>query len=293
MDRLFIRAWLLFVLGLVAVAVVGIRLTAPEATPEPAAVHTGTPPKENLLILIPAGEFSMGSEEGAYDEKPIRPVFLNAYQIQQYEVTQAQYAEFVRATGHRSPLMKKGMMGESPMPNMERFGNPNQPVVRVSWDDAGAYCQWKGMRLPTEAEWEKGARGEQPLSWPWGNDYQAGSGNFLGGEDGAVHTRVVGSYPQDRSPYGLYDMAGNAREWVQDGYEEAYYQHAPAQNPHGPLQGDLKVLRGASWNDSHISGRTSARMKMFPDYRDTSIGFRCARAPMEEAARSTAPNAGQ
>jgi formylglycine-generating enzyme required for sulfatase activity len=277
MDRLFIRAWLLFVLGLVAVAVIGIRLTAPKVTPERAAIHTETPPKENPLMLIPAGGFSMGSEEGAYDEKLMHAVFLDAYQIQQYEVTQAQYAEFVRATGNRSPLMKKGMMGERPMPNIEQFSNPNQPVVRVSWNDAAAYCKWKGMRLPTEAEWEKGARGEQPLSWPWGNDYQAGLGNFLGDEDGAVHTQVVGSYQQDRSPYGLYDMAGNAREWVQDGYEEAYYQHAPARNPQGPLQGDLKVLRGASWNDSHISGRTSARMKMFPDYRDTTIGFRCAR----------------
>ncbi len=278
MDRLFVRVCWLFVLGLVSVAVVGIRLTAPKGNPEGVRPQPASLPKENALIPIPAGTFSMGSDDGGYDEKPVRTVFLSAYEIQQYEVTQGQYAEFVRATAYRSPLKLKGMMGESPVPNIERFNDPNQPVVRVAWHDAVAYCQWQGLRLPTEAEWEKGARGQSGAPWPWGNHYRPGLGNFIGGEDGSLYTRNVGAYESDKSPYGLYDMAGNAREWIQDGYGESYYQHAPARDPQGPPLGDMKVLRGSSWNDSHISGRVSARMKMFSNYRDTTIGFRCARS---------------
>lgn len=270
MDRLFIKAWLFFVAFLVLVAIVGIRLTAPrdEEPSMPLAPISGFP-KENPMILVPAGEFFMGSNEDAYDEKPLHPVFLDAYRIHQYEVTQYQYAEFVKITKHRSPLSRY-------VKNIAHFSHPDQPAVYVSWEDADAYCRWRGERLPTEAQWEKAARGLRNTSWPWAEAYRPGLANFLGNEDQSVFPVIVGSYEKDKSRYGLYDVAGNIREWVSDWYEEGGYQHTPYQNPTGPSQGDMKVLRGGSWNDSPLSGRTTSRMKMFPDYRDTTIGFRCA-----------------
>ncbi len=230
------------------------------------------------MIEIPAGEFVMGSDDGAIDEKPVRRVYLDAYEIHQFEVTQAQYEPFVQATGHRSPLTRKGMSGrERPADGIQNFAHPDQPVVRVSWFDADAYCRWAGLRLPTEAEWEKAARGLDARPWPWEGDRKSGVANFIGGEDQAVYTATVGTFESDQSPFGLYDMAGNGREWVADWYSELYYTRAPADNPTGPKSGDFKALRGSSWNDSPLSGRTTSRMKMLPDYRDTTIGFRCAR----------------
>ena len=226
------------------------------------------------MIAIPAGEFIMGSLEGGFDEKPVRNVYLDAYEINQYEVSQFHYSEFVKATNHRSPLSRY-------VTDIDSFNDQNQPVVYVSWDDVEAFCRWRGERLPTEAEWEKAARGLQGSTWPWKGDHQSGFANFRGSEDGAAYTALIGFFEKDKSPYGLYDMAGNVREWVQDWYEEQYYKEAPSRNPKGPERGDVKVLRGGSWNDSFLTGRTSARLKMVPDYRDTTIGFRCAKSVEE------------
>lgn len=273
MDKLFIKAWLTFVACLSLAAIAGIIVTAPKED-DTVELHRGgesDAPKENPMILIPAGEFVMGSNDGGFDEKPPRSVFLDAYEINQYEVTQSQYAEFVKATRHRSALSRY-------VKNIESFNHQNQPVVYVSWDDAEAYCRWRGFRLPTEAEWEKAARGTDGSVWPWPGEFRPTFANFLGKDDQVVFTTLVGSFEKDKSPYGLYDVAGNAREWVQDWYEEQYYRKAPVRNPKGPEQGDVKTLRGGSWNDSSFSGRTTARMKMFPDYRDITIGFRCARS---------------
>ncbi len=280
MDRVGIYAALLFTLLLVAVAVLGIRLTARKESavvfPQTAGPSQPNPARPNPMIQIAAGTFTMGSDEGGIDEKPARRVSLDAFWIQQFEVTQAQYAAFVKATGHRSPLTRKGMSGkERPADHIQNFFHPNQPVVRVSWFDADAYCRWRGLRLPTEAEWEKAARGTDGRPWPW-EGARAAEANFIGDEDGSVYTAQVGTHTRDRSPYGLFDMAGNAREWVADWYDELYYPVAPPTNPHGPRTGDFKALRGSSWNDAALSGRTTARMKMFPNYRDTTIGFRCA-----------------
>ncbi|MBI3804427.1 MAG: SUMF1/EgtB/PvdO family nonheme iron enzyme [Nitrospirae bacterium] len=223
------------------------------------------------MVPVPAGEFTMGSEEGGFDEKPIHRVYVDAFKINQYEVTQAYYAEFVKATNHRSPLSRY-------VKNINYFNDQNQPVIYVTWEDADEYCRWRGERLPTEAEWEKAARGVDGSPWPWGKDSKPVFANFLGDGDPVHYTSVVGSFENDKSSYGLYDVAGNVREWVGDWYEEQYYRHSPARNPKGPDQGEMKSMRGGSWNDSPISGTTTARMKMFPDYRDTTVGFRCAQS---------------
>jgi formylglycine-generating enzyme required for sulfatase activity len=273
MDKLFIKAWLVFVAFLALAAIAGINLTAhkeEEGSVSLQRVGSTDMPKSNPMITIPKGEFIMGSLDGAIDEKPRRTVYLDAYQINQYEVTQFHYAEFVKATRHRSALSRY-------VKNIESFNHPNQPVVYVSWEDADRYCRWRGEHLPTEAEWEKAARGLQGATWPWPGELNAVFANFRGDEDKSNYTSIVGSYEKDKSPFGLYDMSGNAREWVQDWYEEQYYQRAPSQNPKGPDSGDMKAMRGSSWNDSSLMGRTTSRMKMFPDYRDITVGFRCAK----------------
>ncbi len=273
MDGLFIKAWFLFVAFLVAIAMLGIRLTAPkEETSIPISqLNPGDAPKNNPMITVPAGEFMMGSEEGGANEKPPHPVYLDTYRINQFEVMQAHYAEFVKAARHRSPLSRY-------VKNITHFNHPNQPAVYVSWEDAEAYCQWRGERLPTEAEWEKAARGIHGISWPWTGEYQVGFANFLGAADHAPYSAIVGTFHLDKSPFGLYDVSGNVREWVQDWYEEDYYPHSPRETPKGPATGTEKALRGSSWNDSRLSGRLSSRIKMVPDYRDITIGFRCAQS---------------
>ncbi len=275
MDKIFIRVWILFITFLCLIAITAIWVTTPKNEEEGEViaqkVKTSGTPKENPMVLIPAGEFIMGSEEGGFDEKPPHRVYIDAFEINQFEVTQFYYAEFVRATKHRSPFSRY-------LKNIELFNDQNQPVIYVTWEDADAYCRWRGERIPTEAEWEKAAKGVNPIAWPWGNESKPIFANFLGTEDQVHYTSIVGSFEHDKSAYGIYDMAGNVREWVQDWYEEQYYKHAPSRNPKGPEQGEMKTLRGGSWNDSALSGRTSARLKMFPDYRDTTVGFRCARS---------------
>jgi formylglycine-generating enzyme required for sulfatase activity len=270
MDSLFIKSWLLFVGFLVLVVVAGIRMTAPKEDHSTVLKSSGAP-IENPMITISSGEFILGSEDGGLDERPAHPVFLSAYAISQFEITQSQYQEFVKITGHRSALSRY-------VKNIERFNDMNQPVVYVSWLDAEKFCGWRGERLPTEAEWEKAAKGGRPQSWPWGNAPDSLYGNFLGGEDGSAYASFVGSFQKNKSEYGIYDMAGNAQEWVADWYDDYYYKTGPSRDPTGPDRGEQKVLRGGSWNDSHLAGRTTTRTRMFPDYRDTTTGFRCAKS---------------
>ncbi|MEK7286751.1 MAG: SUMF1/EgtB/PvdO family nonheme iron enzyme [Nitrospirota bacterium] len=269
MDKLFIRSWFLFVGLLSLVAYAGVRLSTPKQDTSVPLKSSGEP-IANAMILIPAGHFTMGSDEGGRNEKPIRQVFLDAFEINAFEITQSQYGEFVKATRHRSPLSRY-------VKDIERYNDMNQPVVYVNWLDAEAFCKWTGSRLPTEAEWEKAARGSSGITWPWGNDPQSSYGNFLGDADQNRYTAFVGSFQKDRSPYQIYDMAGNAQEWVADWYEPLYYEQGKTQNPKGPMRGTMKILRGGSWNDSYLSGRASARIGMVPDYRDTTVGFRCGR----------------
>ena len=278
MDKLFVRVYSLFILFFVGVGLLMIYLSPPShkteaflenpahLSPEPSQA-----PLENPMIVIPAGEFIMGSDDGGMDEQPKRTVYLDAFAIQKYEVMQYEYNEFVTATGHRKPLNRY-------VKNIEYFNHPNQPAIYVSWLDAYEYCKWRGFRLPTEAEWEKAARGTEGQSWPWTEDFEPVFANFKGDSDLGVFTTVVGSYEKDKSPYGIYDMAGNVREWVQDWYDGQYYSKGVMKNPLGPESGEEKVLRGSSWRDSLYSGRTSGRLKMIPGYRYEAVGFRCAKS---------------
>ena len=242
------------------------------------AIMERSQPFEPEMILIPASEFLMGSDpkkdKGAEDdEQPQHTLYLPDYYLAKTPVTNAQYAAFVQATSRRQPEHWKG--GNPP------GGKEDHPVVYVSWHDAAAYCHWladvtgKPYRLPSEAEWEKGARGSDGRIYPWGNRWDAERCNSV---EGSLHnTTPVGAYPEGASPYGLLDMAGNVWEWVADWYDSSYYSQSPGRNPPGPDSGELRVLRGGSWfYDPHIV-RSAHRGWLNPVARYYDVGFRCAR----------------
>ncbi|HTN43973.1 MAG TPA: formylglycine-generating enzyme family protein [Nitrospiria bacterium] len=228
------------------------------------------------MVFIPAGEFFMGSNDGSYDAKPVRMVYLDGFSIDKYEVTFAQFYQFIGLTGHRKPRLA-GYLSASVTEDIPLFIRAMNPVVGVSWDDAVEYCQWKGKRLPSEAEWEKAAKGTDKRKWPWGNEERSEYANLLG-DDGAPYTAPVNQFRKDVSPYGVYDLAGNAMEWVADWFNQDSYRILPVSNPLGVSSGESRVIRGASWNDSIKRAQTSIRFKMSPEYRDVTIGFRCAKS---------------
>ncbi len=217
------------------------------------------------MVWIPAGEFTMGSDGKIYAiEKPVHQVYLDGYWMYKNDVTVAQYRKFCTATGRQ-------------MPDAPNWGwQDNHPVVNVSWDDAKAYADWAGVALPTEAEWEKAARGTEGRIYPWGNEWDAVKCQFNKQE-----TAPVGSFPAGASPYGCLDMAGNVWQWCADWYGADYYSNSPSRNPTGPETAYWRVLRGGSWsNDSSAYLRASNRVSGAPSGRGGSIGFRCvSRSP--------------
>jgi formylglycine-generating enzyme required for sulfatase activity len=221
------------------------------------------------MLLVPAGEFVMGSNDGNGDEKPLHRLYLDDFYIDKYEVTNKLYAQFMQATRYEMPKYWK----------MNDLNGSNYPVVGVSWYDAQAYCAWAGKRLPTEAEWEKAARGIDGRNYSWGNQWYVKNVNSTGVMDGYAYTAPVGSFEQGKSPYGVYDMIGNVWEWVSDWYDEHYYQRSPTRNPQGPDTGLLKVLRGGSWQTDSEYDRTTTRQTRAPTYEWKNIGFRCAKTP--------------
>ena len=228
----------------------------------------GTASLREDMVLVPAGSFLRGYNGGGFDEKPESSVMLDAFWIDRYEVTYGAYTDFINATGHRKPLSRY-------VKHFEKLSATSQPAVYVSWEDADEYCRYRSARLPTEAEWEKAGRGTNGLLWPWGNQDKQGYAN-TGNLDPFEFTSPVGGFPKDKSPYGVYDMAGNAMEWVQDWYQEdAYKNNTP--NPTGPSDGFFKVIKGPSWGTIGNETRLTIRLKMIPEFRDTTIGFRCAK----------------
>jgi formylglycine-generating enzyme required for sulfatase activity len=253
------------------------------------------------MVLVPSGEFSMGSDrdeldrlqasrESFGDEIPRHRVYLDAFYIDKYEVTNAHFQQFVQATGHRTQAeLVNGANWRAPRgPGSSITGLEQHPVVQVSQEDAKAYCSWAGKRLPTEAEWEKAARGTDGQHYPWGNQFDGRRVNFCdtncaykwkdnAANDGYRYTAPVGSYEEGKSPYGAYDMAGNVWEWVADWYDANYYRHSPAHNPQGPASGDKTVLRGGGWGDLALHVRASDRVRRAPARQNDTFGFRCAK----------------
>ncbi len=227
------------------------------------------------MVPIAAGNFVRGSslEAGRDDERPRRTIYLEAFMIDQYEVTNARYLDFITATGHLEPL---NVYGTGSLFDVQ--GIEDLPVVQVTWHDAADYCQWVGKRLPTEAEWEKAARGTDARSYPWGDAPPSPNHvNFNRDWETTGTLSPVGSLPQGVSPYGVHDMSGNVREWVQDWYAKEYYRVAPNRNPRGPETGLLKVIRGGSWHSFESDIRTAARGKGGFALKTHGIGFRCAK----------------
>jgi formylglycine-generating enzyme required for sulfatase activity len=228
------------------------------------------------MVTIPAGEFLMGNPEGngRADEWPQRSVYLDAFAIDQVEVTNERYMAFITATGHRNPPNPYGTGPLTSIKGIERL-----PVVQVTWYDAKAYCSWAKKRLPTEAEWEKAARGTDGRRFPWGNDAPTPNRANYDREWSDEKTLVpVGSLPEGDSPYGVKDMAGNAREWVSDWYDPEYYKHAPARNPRGPEKGVVRSIRGGSWHSPLADITTTARGRGGFALQTHGTGFRCARS---------------
>ena len=227
------------------------------------------------MVLIPSGSFTMGDESGDIDERPQRVIYLDAYYIDKYEVTNADYRRFTKMLKRRPPSIPVFEDDEN------LLKGDDQPVVGVTWLDARAYCIWAGNRLPTEAEWEKAARGENGSQWPWGETFSEKVANGRGDSDGYKYSAPVGSFERGRSPYGLYDMAGNVSEWVADWYEEFYYKDAEFKNPTGPADpGIIQVLsyRGGSYNSSSHDLRGSKRFGgAHPKRAESTVGIRCAR----------------
>jgi serine/threonine-protein kinase len=264
-----------------------------------------------VLIFIPDGEFTMGTQisgtpEESFDEFA-HQVYLHSFYIDQTEVTNAMFTLFVEATGYQTTAEREGKSWvrkrnwvfyqqvegadwRHPFgPETNLVGLDLHPVVHMSWDDAQAYCEWAGRRLPTEAEWEKAARGEQSFIYPWGNqDPAAHLANLsdrgsaivsysVDYDDGYALTAPVGSFPAGASPYGALDMAGNALEWVVDNYGSEFYQESPFENPLYTGFSLTKVQRGGSW-DSGIDGARSAyRRSSMVSGSSNENGFRCAR----------------
>jgi formylglycine-generating enzyme required for sulfatase activity len=226
-----------------------------------------------VMVLIPEGPSQMGSlaGNGDSDETPQHAVYLPTFYIDQKEVTQAQFAQFSQATKYPKPIVPVFQ------DDLSLITKPELPVIGVSWDAAKDYCQWAGKRLPTEAEWEKAAGGEEGYRWPWGNNSPDKAANLSGEEDGYKYLAPPGQFESGRSPYGLYDMAGNAAEWVADWYDADYYKNASFKVPQGPEKGKYRVYRGGSWNDLPSNARVAKRFMAAPHQTSAVIGFRCAK----------------
>lgn len=236
------------------------------------------------MVFIPAGEFTMGRTfETDADRRGMRPLILrddraahtvrlDAYFMDSREVTQARYAEFVTATGHRTPY--HWLQGVVPQ------GKQNDPVHNVDWEDANSYCTWQGKRLPTEAEWERAARGgAEEKRYPWGDDKPD---RKLALFNTPLGPGPVGSHRPN--PFGLYDMAGSVSEWCSDWFDRTYYERSPEENPQGPAEGTHRIIRGGSWADGPQRLTVFFRNWVRPNQRTPNLGFRCVRDVAEAGA---------
>lgn len=233
----------------------------------------GSPPEVpspgGEMAVVPAGWFAMGQDEGPRSNQPQRKVYLDAFAIDRTEVTGAAFARFVAETGFQPAGWEKDLPE----------AHASRPVVGVLWREADAYCRWAGKRLPTEAEWEKAARGTDGRRYPWGNTWDSDLANTA--ESGYNGVLPVGTFPAGASPYGTLDMAGNAAEWVADYFDFDYYTRAPDHNPSGPDQVLDHGLRGGSWASPYHHAQTFFRDSSHSVRPNPRVGFRCAQTLTE------------
>lgn len=263
-----------------------------------AGCGNGNPPADEM-VSIPAGTYTIGRDDGYSDEGPVHQVTLAAFEIDVYEVTNAQFDAFVRAEdcpgpaieGNPNPCVYDGAVQSNTRSNYASSSSFNTyPVLNVRWDQAEAYCRWLGKRLPTEAEWEVAARGPDAFLYPWGDTPPDCSlANFEGCVPDAISVKgdyapssdaVSAQYldPADgASPFGAIQMAGNLAEWVNDYYNETYYAWGPTDNPKGPTTGSSRVVRGGSWYCPESKVTATFRDQANPYLQYNTIGFRCAR----------------
>jgi len=244
---------------------------AAPAPPQPQAATPQPPPQPTYnvvkmadgheMVKVPAGEFKRGNDTGEPDEKPVKTITLSEFLIDRYEVSNANYELCVAAKKCKRITPKDG------------FDAPDQPAYGLSWDMARAYCAWAGERLPTEAEWEKAARGTDGRRYPWGNDPPTPDYATFG----ITTTTPVTSNPKGVSPYGAFNMAGNISEWVQDWYQKDYFASSPQTNPRGPKSGEYRVIRGGNYMNSLDHVRADYRVWERPDYAMPGYGVRCAK----------------
>ncbi|MCP4715603.1 MAG: formylglycine-generating enzyme family protein [Deltaproteobacteria bacterium] len=231
------------------------------------------------MAFIPSGTFNMGSDDSASkkDERPAHSVSLAAYYIDLNEITNRQYQTFIKQTSRPAPFVDRDWARPYNWQGTDfPEGTGDYPVVLVSWHDAGAYAAWAGKRLPTEAEWEKAARGGLlDAVYPFEDTYATFTeANYYKGLIRGKKLKPVGSYAPNG--FGLRDMGGNVWEWCRDWYGEFYYQQAPETDPAGPAEGQYRVLRGGSWINDKRFLRCSQRAKNAPEYKSHTVGFRCA-----------------
>ncbi len=224
------------------------------------------------MVFINGGTVVRGTEAeiGEFDERPMRNITLAPYFIDLKEVSNLQYQKFIEKTNRQ----KQEVMIF--FDDVSVLFEPNLPAVGVTWFDADAYCVWNGKRLPTEAEWEHAAGGNGLGGWPWGDVFIEGAANLRGEEDGYAYTAPVDSFDAGRSPFGLYNMAGNVEEWVSDWYDEFFYKEGQITLPQGPDTGKTKVVRGGSYESSPTLARATKRHTVDPSRKEAGIGFRCA-----------------
>ena len=227
-----------------------------------------SPPPDAAPVIVPAGLFAMGCTDAQGcppDELPLHQIMVSAFEIERTEVRQAAYQQCIAAGACTAPQA-----------NFDPTATPNQPVRDVSWLQAQAYCSWRGMRLPTEAEWERAARGDDMRSFPWGAGApDCACANFMdcGGAPLDVGARACGA-----GPYGTLDSAGNVSEWVADWYAANYYADSPVLDPQGPSEGSMRVVRGGSYLSESSALRVSRRIVGEPTTAYDGFGFRCVRS---------------
>ena len=258
-----------------------------------ASLQTGGGPGSEM-VEVPAGPFTMGAvidnpnEWGDTDEEPVHTVDLDAFLIDKYETTAAEFSEFLNAHPHYAPAF----IETGPAVTIEkvdglyrpREGLERHPANRISWYGADTYCRWRGKRLPTEAEWEKAARGTDRRTFPWGEQHPDNSLATYRrpfSKMGFKAMEPVDSMPQGVSPYGAHHMAGNVWEWVSDWYSDVYYEVSPQKNPQGSEQGEHKVMRGGNWYYKAYYMRTTYRFNDPPETFKVWQGVRCARSAQQ------------